>query len=203
MKLSGSGTGRSPSSSGLSEKSRLSDASLPELDPGKLDETIRGTMALRFEEWKVKGNTPIVPLPENPAELPPMPVRRLQNYAYCPRQFYYQWVENIFVENTDTMEGTNAHRITDQPSRLGDAENLDLPEGRSLRSLQIENIELGLVGKIDVIEGGTVGIEVLDYKKGGARRDENNVRVPKEYDAVQIAAYALLLEHEGYTVSRG
>src|SRR5579862_8134837 len=35
--------------------------------------------------------------------IPPMPVRRLQNYAYCPRLFYYQWVENLFEENADTV----------------------------------------------------------------------------------------------------
>src|SRR5580692_9763996 len=30
-------------------------------------------------------------IPADPAPL--MPVRRLHNYAYCPRLFYYQWVE--------------------------------------------------------------------------------------------------------------
>lgn len=44
-------------------------------------------------------------------EAPMMPVRRLHNFAYCPRLFYLQWVENIFVENADTAEGT--HGIED------------------------------------------------------------------------------------------
>ena len=134
---------------------------------------------------------------------PPMPVRRLQNYVYCPRLFYYQWVENIFVENADTAEGSAIHHKADQPSRLPDTDALDLPEGRALRSLQLENAELGLVGKIDIIEGGADGIELIDYKKGSARRDEKNRRVAKESDAIQLAAYALLLEGEGAKPSMG
>ena len=86
---------------------------------------------------------------------------------------------------------------------MADAENLDLPDGRAIRSLQLENASLGIVGKIDVLEGGEEGIEVIDYKKGSARRDENNRRIPKEADAFQIAAYALLLEGEGKGAVRG
>jgi len=143
---------------------------------------------------------PSTALPEEPAPL--MPVRRLQNYAYCPRLFYYQWVENLFEENADTVEGSAAHRQTDKPSALPeDPKELELPEGARLRSLQLESETLGLVGKIDVCEGTGDGIEVIDHKKGSARRGENGERVAKEYDAVQVAAYALLLREQGQTVS--
>lgn len=136
--------------------------------------------------------------------LPPlMPVRRLHNYVYCPRLFYYQWVENIFVENADTVAGSAVHHKADQPSRLADAENLNLPEGSSLRSLHLESQALGLVGAIDVVEGGERGLELIDYKKGSAARSESNERIAKEYDAMQVVAYALLLEEQGQTVSSG
>ncbi|MEP6671594.1 MAG: CRISPR-associated endonuclease Cas1 [Chthoniobacter sp.] len=139
-------------------------------------------------------------LPEEPAPL--MPVRRLQNYAYCPRLFYYQWVENLFEENADTVEGSAAHRQTDKPSALPeDPKELELPEGARLRSLQLESETLGLVGKIDVCEGTGDGIEVIDHKKGSARRGEGGERLAKEYDAVQVAAYALLLREQGQTVN--
>lgn len=98
-------------------------------------------------------------------DMPPMPVRRLQNFVYCPRLFYYQWVEDIFVENADTVEGSAVHSKADTPTRLQDVENLDLPEGRSIRSLQLENTELGLIGKIDILEGGEDGIEVVATRK--------------------------------------
>jgi CRISP-associated protein Cas1 len=133
---------------------------------------------------------------------PVLPVRRLHNYAYCPRLFYYQWVENLFEENADTVEGSAVHRQTDKPSQLPeDPKELELPEGARVRSLQIESETLGLVGKIDVCEGTGEGIEVIDHKKGSARRGENGERLPKEADAVQVAAYVLLLREQGHTVS--
>jgi CRISPR-associated protein Cas1 len=133
---------------------------------------------------------------------PPLPVRRLQNYAYCPRLFYYEWVENLFEENADTVAGSAVHRQTDKPSQLQeDLKDIELPEGSRLRSLQLESEALGLVGKIDVVEGSSEGMEVIDYKKGSARRDETGERVAKEPDAIQVAAYALLLREAGHKVN--
>lgn len=49
---------------------------------------------------------------------PVMPVRRLNNFVFCQRLFYFQWVENIFQESADTVAGSNVHRNVDAPSRL-------------------------------------------------------------------------------------
>jgi hypothetical protein len=62
-----------------------------------------------------------------------MPVRRLNNYVYCPRLFYFQWVENVFQESADTVAGSHVHRNVDAPSRLDDPKELGLPEGAKLR----------------------------------------------------------------------
>jgi CRISPR-associated protein Cas1 len=135
------------------------------------------------------------------AAQPPMPVRRLHNYLYCPRLFYLQWVENIFEENADTAAGSAAHRQADQASRFDEeraaALREGLPEGAKLRSLRLESATLGLVGLVDVIEGGADGACVVDYKKGAARRLDDGTRAAKENDAVQVAAYALLLREHG------
>lgn len=79
---------------------------------------------------------------------PPLPVRRLHNFIYCPRLFYFQWVENIFQENADTVAGSHAHRNVDAPSKLEDAKELGLPEGTKIRSLKLESDTLGLVGAV-------------------------------------------------------
>lgn len=138
------------------------------------------------------------------AAQPPMPVRRLHNYLYCPRLFYLQWVENIFEENADTVAGSAIHRQADQPSRYDEAKTTalreGLPEGAKLRSLRLESESLGLVGMIDIVEGGPDGTCVVDYKKGSARRLEDGTRSAKEPDAVQMAAYALLLREHGVPV---
>ena len=134
---------------------------------------------------------------------PLMPVRRLHNFIYCPRLFYFQWVENLFEENADTVSGSLIHRNVDKPSRLNKPDELELPEGSSLRSFKIESEVLGLIGVVDVVEGGDDGAEVIDYKKGSARRNAEGERVAKEPDAVQVAAHALLLAEQGLPPSRG
>src|SRR5580704_12817358 len=138
-----------------------------------------------------------------PEPQPPLPVRRLHNFIYCPRLFYFQWVENIFQENADTVAGSHLHRNVDKPSKIQDPKELDLPEGAKLRSLQLQSETLGLIGVVDIIEGTSDGAEIIDYKKGSARRDSEGDRVAKEPDAMQVAAHAMLLKEHGINAVRG
>ncbi|MGA2750683.1 MAG: CRISPR-associated endonuclease Cas1 [Verrucomicrobiota bacterium] len=134
---------------------------------------------------------------------PKMGVRNLHNFIYCPRLFYFQWVENIFQENADTVAGSYLHRNVDAPSRLDDPKELGLPEGSKLRSLRLESESLGLIGVVDIVEGGPEGAEIIDYKRGSARRDAEGERVAKEPDALQVAAHAMLLREHGVNAVRG
>jgi CRISPR-associated protein Cas1 len=134
---------------------------------------------------------------------PRMGVRNLHNFIYCPRLFYFQWVENIFQENADTVAGSHVHRNVDAPSKLDDPKELGLPEGAKLRSLRLESESLGLIGVVDIVEGGPDGAEIIDYKRGSARRDGEGERVAKEPDAMQVAAHALLLREHGVNAVRG
>ncbi|MEJ7594381.1 MAG: hypothetical protein WKF77_22840 [Planctomycetaceae bacterium] len=48
-------------------------------------------------------------------ELPDMiPVRMLNEFTYCPRLGYLEWVEGEWAGNLETMEGTFGHRRVDQ-----------------------------------------------------------------------------------------
>ena len=134
---------------------------------------------------------------------PLLPIRRLHNYVYCPRLFYFQWVENIFVENADTVAGSSIHRKVDVPTKIKESLPDVLPEGAVFRSLELSSERLGVVGVIDVAESTENGIELIDYKKGSARRSADGERIAKEADAIQIAAQTLLLREYGYTVSCG
>jgi CRISPR-associated protein Cas1 len=134
---------------------------------------------------------------------PRMGVRNLHNFIYCPRLFYFQWVENIFQENADTVAGSHVHRNVDEPSKLDNPKELGLPEGSRLRSLRLESESLGLIGVVDIVEGGPDGAEIIDYKRGSARRDADGERVAKEPDAMQVAAHALLLREHGVSAVRG
>lgn len=130
---------------------------------------------------------------------PKLNVRGLHNYVYCPRLFYYQWVENIFQQNADTVEGGYVHRVADQPTRLDELKDaIELPEDSVIRSMHIESDTYGLVGIVDLIETRAGGVTVIDYKKGAAWRDAHGNRIAKEPDAVQVVAYALLLRENGH-----
>jgi len=129
-------------------------------------------------------------------DIPLMPVRRLQNYAYCPRLFYLQWVDGIFQENADVIAGDHVHRNVDVPSTWRD--EIGLGKGVSWRSMELSSDRLGLHGVVDLVESGSDGLEVIDYKKGSFWRDEVGEPVPKPFDAVQVQAYTLLLRDNGY-----
>jgi CRISPR-associated protein Cas1 len=136
---------------------------------------------------------------------PVLPVRRLNNFIYCPRLFYFQWVENIFQENADTIAGSMAHRNVDTPSKLDEdkakALGENLPDGARLRSLRLESESLGIVGVVDLVEGGPDGAQIVDYKKGSARRTSEGEREAREPETIQVGAYALLLQEHGVKVS--
>jgi CRISPR-associated protein Cas1 len=44
----------------------------------------------------------------------PMPARMLNEYVYCPRLFYYEYGEGVFVESEDTERGTALHKKVDR-----------------------------------------------------------------------------------------
>ena len=47
-------------------------------------------------------------------ELPDyLPARMLNEYVYCPRLFYYEWVEGVFAHNQETVEGALRHAKLD------------------------------------------------------------------------------------------
>jgi len=37
----------------------------------------------------------------------------LNEFAYCPRLFYYEWVDGVFVHSADTIEGALRHQTVD------------------------------------------------------------------------------------------
>ena len=42
-----------------------------------------------------------------------LPARMLNEFVYCPRLFYYEFVESVFVQSADTLRGKALHRRVD------------------------------------------------------------------------------------------
>lgn len=127
-----------------------------------------------------------------------VPARMLNEYVYCPRLFFLEWVDSLWASNADVAEGLRRHRRVD--SGGGAAPLPDEGELRTARSLELASERLGIVAKLDLVEGveGS-GVVPVDTKKGRPAPDGT----PWEADAVQVCAQVLLLREHGYTCERG
>ena len=58
------------------------------------------------------------PVADLPAEIEPqkIPARMMNEFVYCQRLFYYEFVEGIFVESADTLRGNALHQRVDSGS---------------------------------------------------------------------------------------
>ncbi|HET9256917.1 MAG TPA: CRISPR-associated endonuclease Cas1 [Pseudonocardiaceae bacterium] len=122
-----------------------------------------------------------------------MPARMVNEFVYCPRLFYLEWVEARFADNYDTRLGQQIHRKVDVES--GAAPLPEEGELRRARSITLSSERLGVIAKLDLIESDGGGSVVpVDYKKGSPQPDGT----PWPSDEVQVCLQALLLREQGY-----
>jgi CRISPR-associated protein Cas1 len=82
-----------------------------------------------------------------------IPVRMLNEFVYCPRLAYLEWVQGEFEDNADTVEGRYRHRRVDRPSgNLPNAEDGAAADALHARSAMLSSAKLGIIARIDVVE---------------------------------------------------
>lgn len=121
-----------------------------------------------------------------------LPARMVNEFVYCPRLFYLEWVEARFADNDDTRLGQQVHRKVDV-----EAGAAPLPEDgelRRARSVTVSSERLGVIAKLDLVEGDGGSVVPVDYKKGSPQPDGS----PWPSDEVQVCLQALLLRESGY-----
>lgn len=131
-------------------------------------------------------------------ELPDyLPARMLNEFVYCPRLFFYEWVEGVFAESGDTVEGSLRHETI-----RGKAEKLPASaeaEGEKIhaRSVTLSSETLKLIAVIDLIEGSGTTVTPVDYKRGSPKIGDDG---PEAWpaDRAQLCAQALVLRDNGY-----
>jgi CRISPR-associated protein Cas1 len=126
----------------------------------------------------------------------------LNEFVYCPRLFYLEWVDGSWEENADTAQGALAHRRSDAArGRLPEPQDTvdDDPWEGAARSVMLDAPELGVIAKIDLVEGEDGEVFPVDHKKGRPRSDGT----PWEPELVQVAAQVLVLRENGYRCDRG
>jgi CRISPR-associated protein Cas1 len=114
--------------------------------------------------------------------VPTLRVSALHAFAYCPRLFYLEEVEELYTQDAAVFAGRRLHV------------DLEKKEDEEWEDLFLESAELGLRGRVDALrsrDGQTIPYE---HKRGRCHRDDNNQPQAWESDRLQILAYAYLIE---------
>lgn len=109
-----------------------------------------------------------------------IPISSLNALEYCPRKFYYQFVQGETQVNEFVLEGTLAHQRVHQP-------DTQMVDGTlQITGLYLWSETLHLTGFADVIEQRAGMLIPVEYKRGQQGQWLN--------DQVQLCAQALCLE---------
>jgi CRISPR-associated protein Cas1 len=122
------------------------------------------------------------------AEPQQIPARMMNEFVYCQRLFYYEFVEGVFVESVDTLRGDAIHKRVDSGNGAlpkakrkteGDKSKSDQraaeaepaikesevqdagPETIHSRSVQMGSDRLGIVAKMDLVESKAEKADLL------------------------------------------
>lgn len=143
-----------------------------------------------------------LPLPPPPAndETPLVPARMVNEWVYCPRLAYLEWVEGEWADSGDTAQGKRTHARVDRggkqlpsPDDIGDKMS-------KARSITLSSERLGVIAKMDVVETGEGVAMPVDFKKGKRPHVAAGAYEPER---VQVCTQAMILEDNGYEVPQG
>lgn len=127
-----------------------------------------------------------------------IPARMVNEFVYCPRLFWLEYVEREFEESHDTVDGDRIHRRVDRPSGV-------LPDDVNEMKAQATSVELasetlGVVAKVDVVRADAGEAVPIDFKRGKAPSLPGGAYPPER---VQLCLQGLLLREAGYASSHG
>ena len=131
---------------------------------------------------------------------PLIPARILNEYVYCPRLAYLEWVQKEWEDSSDTVEGRHVHRKVDKQGGSLPAPDEEAEELRVARSVELSSRKLNLIAKIDLVESADGKVTPVDYKRGKRPHVERRAYDPER---VQLCAQGLLLREHGYECSEG
>jgi CRISP-associated protein Cas1 len=143
-----------------------------------------------------------IPILERGPDLPDyLPARMLNEYAYCPRLFYYEWVQGLFAESSDTTEGAIQHKRVDaKTTALPNPD--ELPQSIHSRSVTLSSERLRLIAKLDLVEAEDGVLTPVDYKHGAPREGKDGLELWPS-DRAQLGAQILVLRENGYQSEEG
>lgn len=137
-----------------------------------------------------------------------VPARMLNEFAYCPRLCYLEWVQGEFAHSADTIDGRFQHRRVDRPAGdlplpAPDADDADAAAEQveiHARSVTLADDALGAIARIDLVESAGKCATPVDYKRGAVPNIPGNAYEPER---VQLCVQGLLLRAHGYQSDQG
>jgi CRISPR-associated protein Cas1 len=126
----------------------------------------------------------------------------VNEFVYCPRLFFYEWVEGVFQDSVDTVEGKIQHRRVDSRQTAMPPPEAVAGEPIHSRSVTLSSERLRVIAKIDLVEGDGDAVSPVDYKHGRPRETESGIEVWPS-DRVQLAIQGLVLRENGYRCEEG
>jgi CRISPR-associated protein Cas1 len=127
----------------------------------------------------------------------------INEFVYCPRLFYYEQVQGVFVESADTIEGSVEHRRVDSeggPAAPKPGEQTEEPV--IVRSITLSSEKHRVIAKLDLAEFKEDAAIPVDYKHGRPMTAEDGYEAWPQ-DRVQLAVQALVLRANGYRCDEG
>jgi CRISPR-associated exonuclease Cas4/CRISPR-associated protein Cas1 len=142
-----------------------------------------------------------LPAPPAAADTPLVPVRMVNEFVYCPRLAFLEWVDGEWADSGDTEEGRRAHvRVDAGGGRMPAPDEVDARPDFVARSVTLASERLGIIAKMDLIQGDDGKVTPVDTKKGKRPHVAEGAYEPER---VQVCAQALILEDAGYDVADG
>lgn len=145
----------------------------------------------------------------------PLPVRMLNEYAYCPRLFHLMHVQGRWADNEYTEDGRQTHKRVDKLDHvLPEAEasaskNAERDEEEDAQgdappvvtaSVALSSENLGLTAKLDLVSTAADEAAPVERKRG---KVPDNPERSWEPERVQLMAQGLLLREHGYRCDHG
>ena len=130
-----------------------------------------------------------------------LPARMVNEFAYCPRLFFYEWVDGLFAESVDTVEGSFQHKRVDAKATAL-PQSADLPQSIHSRSVTLSSDRLRVIAKMDLVEAQDGIVTPVDYKHGYPREGPNGLELWPS-DRAQLAVQGIVLRDAGYRCEEG
>lgn len=129
----------------------------------------------------------------------PIPARMINEFAYCPRLFYLEYVQKEWRESADTLDGSFVHRRVDRET----GKIAEQPEESAeihARSVWLGSESLNVSAKIDVLEADGKIATPVDYKRGKPKDTDEGVYEPER---VQLCLQGLILRENNFECAEG